>query len=236
MTKRVCSVDGCDRKHLARGFCHPHLARWRRSGDPGAANILTKVRRQGTVCAVDSCDRSRTHRDWCQTHYARHIKHGDPGSAEILHQVPRACAVDGCPNRHDNNGYCVAHAHRLRKYGSPTHIPIRKQGGDPTAWRSRTVGYMGAHNRTRRLRGNARTHACTHCGADAHDWAYDHKDPQERRELVNGYELPFSQDPAHYIPLCKPCHVVMDKRVADGSYRDRGAALLGQVHLGPRAG
>jgi hypothetical protein len=28
MANRTCSVDGCDRKHAARGMCHKHWKRW----------------------------------------------------------------------------------------------------------------------------------------------------------------------------------------------------------------
>lgn len=31
---RVCDVEGCGRKHAARGWCWPHYGRWRRHGDP----------------------------------------------------------------------------------------------------------------------------------------------------------------------------------------------------------
>jgi len=30
----MCSIDGCNLKHLARGFCQKHHSRWRRYGDP----------------------------------------------------------------------------------------------------------------------------------------------------------------------------------------------------------
>lgn len=29
----MCSVDGCDKPHIARGWCHMHYKRWRRKGD-----------------------------------------------------------------------------------------------------------------------------------------------------------------------------------------------------------
>lgn len=34
MTKRVCSVDGCDRPHRGRGFCRNHLRIFNLYGDP----------------------------------------------------------------------------------------------------------------------------------------------------------------------------------------------------------
>lgn len=35
MSKRTCSIDGCDGEHVARGWCDTHYSRWRiRRGDP----------------------------------------------------------------------------------------------------------------------------------------------------------------------------------------------------------
>lgn len=33
---RTCTVDGCDRDALARGWCRAHYNRWTRLGDPVA--------------------------------------------------------------------------------------------------------------------------------------------------------------------------------------------------------
>ena len=46
-------------------------------------------------------------------------------------------------------------------------------------------------------------------------WAYDHKDPNEKRG-VSGKdpdyqrELPYSWDIDHYVAMCVPCHKVLD--------------------------
>lgn len=34
MTKRVCSINECEKPHIARGWCFMHYQRWRRHGDP----------------------------------------------------------------------------------------------------------------------------------------------------------------------------------------------------------
>lgn len=35
MANRTCTVDGCNRKHMARGLCVSHYDRWKRDGHPG---------------------------------------------------------------------------------------------------------------------------------------------------------------------------------------------------------
>ena len=37
VTGRVCDVDGCERPHEGRGWCHMHYQRVLRTGDVGAA-------------------------------------------------------------------------------------------------------------------------------------------------------------------------------------------------------
>lgn len=34
MSERTCTIDGCERKHIARGWCHTHWKRWKTHGDP----------------------------------------------------------------------------------------------------------------------------------------------------------------------------------------------------------
>lgn len=31
---KICSISGCDKPHMGRGWCNMHLTRWRRHGDP----------------------------------------------------------------------------------------------------------------------------------------------------------------------------------------------------------
>ena len=38
MTKRTCTIDGCESKHEARGWCIKHYTRWRQHGDVDSLN------------------------------------------------------------------------------------------------------------------------------------------------------------------------------------------------------
>lgn len=45
MAKRMCSVEGCDRPAIARGWCSPHWTRWSKTGDVQAdVPIVRKLR------------------------------------------------------------------------------------------------------------------------------------------------------------------------------------------------
>lgn len=44
-TGRACSIEGCRKKHYARGWCSAHYTRWRRHGDPeGGGERIEDVR------------------------------------------------------------------------------------------------------------------------------------------------------------------------------------------------
>ena len=70
------------------------------------------------------------------------------------------------------------------------------------------VAYAGAHKRTRRIRGNARLHACDSCGGQARTWALAHGTPEARLLMEDG--LPYSLSPWDYIALCDSCHGLYD--------------------------
>lgn len=66
--QRLCEVEGCGRKHAARGYCHFHY--------------LTLVT-GGKTCKVPGCGKGRAARGYCQMHYRRMRKYGDPLSTTL---------------------------------------------------------------------------------------------------------------------------------------------------------
>lgn len=90
---RLCTVDGCTRKHFARGLCNAHYQRQNRRPaqprefkpratcpqcgkevwKPVKTECLTckRANKAAAVCAVDGCTRPAFARGMCSMHYAR---------------------------------------------------------------------------------------------------------------------------------------------------------------------
>lgn len=76
--------------------------------------------------------------------------------------------------------------------------------------RTGSTSYRTTHKRVRAARGRADSHPCTDCGGRAQEWSYDQADPHEVTEVVRGWPLAYSTDPARYEPRCIPCHRTFD--------------------------
>lgn len=83
MTKRMCSVEGCGRPHLAAGLCSQHYQRER----------FARLATFGTGrCQIEACERPVwvKAKGWCSMHYHRWQRHGDPlGGGPELGRVHR---------------------------------------------------------------------------------------------------------------------------------------------------
>lgn len=121
------------------------------------------------------------------------VKNADQFSPDRSKASGLASRCRPCDNVKSTNRYHRAHPGSRR----------RGPHGD-------VVGYYGAHGRLRRVLGSASARRCAHCDQPARDWAYDHQDPDELTAEVNGCIVPYSLDPAHYMPLCKRCHNKLD--------------------------
>lgn len=73
----TCTVTGCDRKHVARGYCDTHYKRWRRNGDPGPTTIAPKGQ-PGRLCVIDGCGKPHFGHGYCAMHHRRWRRYGDP--------------------------------------------------------------------------------------------------------------------------------------------------------------
>lgn len=157
------------------------------------------------TCSVADCDSPHAARGMCDTHYRNLRRHGTP----IAPSRPRRgrCSVDDCTKPHEAFGYCHAHYMQLRRHGDPLARTPRGADNSPS-WTGDAVGYSGAHRRLSRRLGPAAGHPCIDCGETAAHWAYDHGDSAARPSPVGA----FSTNPAHYMPMCAPCHKAFDTR------------------------
>lgn len=131
--RAVCSVEECGRKLHARTWCSTHYLRWRKTGEPGSAQLLRMAR--NPVCSVDGCKRPTHARNLCDPHYRRFASSGAVGSVQVVPSVPPAKRRDANPQwRGDAIGYDAAHVRVKAARGSAKEYACRLCGGPATEW------------------------------------------------------------------------------------------------------
>lgn len=144
---QICSVNYCESKHYAKGFCKRHYDRYRKYGDPLKISDRFKKKK----CKVPGCDNKYHAYDLCGMHYARYKAHG---SYELPEKEIKICYVKGCKKTVKSRGLCEKHYAKFRAYGDPNVVKQERHGmyGTPE--------YHSYHNMKRRCndRNNNRYH------------------------------------------------------------------------------
>ena len=73
---KTCSIEGCNDKHKAKGYCDKHRRRQKLYGDPLAGEAFKT--KQAGKCEVEGCAKEQFSRHLCEKHYRRWRVHGDP--------------------------------------------------------------------------------------------------------------------------------------------------------------
>jgi hypothetical protein len=118
---KVCSIERCGQKAIARGWCNKHWARWRNNGDPLLLRNKPKTSRNGK-CHVDGCNRDIMNLGYCATHYSRYRRHGHPQeNVPILpkNPLPDSCSIPSCQEAPLARSMCRKHWSRWRTHGDP---------------------------------------------------------------------------------------------------------------------
>jgi len=79
--KSICSIAGCDKHTLARGWCRLHYYRWYNKGDPA-------YKKPVKICAAKGCGRPSYSLGFCPAHYERFRRHGTPEGGRVSNGVP----------------------------------------------------------------------------------------------------------------------------------------------------
>lgn len=115
----ACSVGGCEKPRIARGWCVMHYSRWKRHGDP-----LVKTRpKSESPCSIEGCERERYGRmDVCNMHYKRFNRNGTYEKVK----VKKICTVGDCGSPAYGRGMCNVHWKRWYKNGTTEKVRVRK--------------------------------------------------------------------------------------------------------------
>ena len=119
MSDKICSVESCNTKVLARSWCAKHYARWRAHGD-SEYEVPVKI------CSIEGCNNKFYVRGWCIKHYQRWRAHGDP--TKTVWDVKEICHVDECERQMVARNMCAMHYKRWDAYGTPLVKGHRPRG------------------------------------------------------------------------------------------------------------
>lgn len=112
-TIKRCKIEGCNNKHVAKGYCRTHYYRYKRYGNPLEVRQIQSRNTDGS-CKIKGCERKHHAKGYCKYHHYRWKKYGDP-----LYERPKTCKIEGCSKKIDSWGMCQMHYRRLRVHGSP---------------------------------------------------------------------------------------------------------------------
>lgn len=144
----VCTIEGCDRDVVARGWCRRHYARWYTKGD-----LEARPWQRQETCTVEGCERDAESGGYCAMHRWRVRVHGEPGPAGPLSTdrpvVP--CSEDGCDRDAETRGLCRSHYKRVvnrRTTTGPIRPRMKREGKcavDGCDRDAQTRGYCQMH-------------------------------------------------------------------------------------------
>lgn len=87
MTKATCTIEYCDRKHLARGLCSGHYNRWAAAGDSFDRSPIRVTPPAGSPCTIEACTRPIYALGLCNPHWQRNHLAGSVGNKPLIHRL-----------------------------------------------------------------------------------------------------------------------------------------------------
>lgn len=112
---RGCTIGGCERPAVSRGWCATHYKRWRRTG------TTADPVRGPTTCTVEGCTAPTDARGLCHGHHQRWLRTGSVQQDIPIgrRRQPERCTVEGCDRPTKGHGLCGTHWWRRWQHGDP---------------------------------------------------------------------------------------------------------------------
>lgn len=102
----TCTIESCDRPHLAKGLCNKHYRRLRRNGDTSDKSLkgLPPIKNRG--CKVKNCKEKHDSNGYCNRHSYYIRKYGKIIPPKLTFDPGRGCSTNGCNGKHQAKGLC----------------------------------------------------------------------------------------------------------------------------------
>jgi hypothetical protein len=136
---RVCSIEGCENKAMARGWCSTHYQRWSKYGDPTITLNRPKISRHG-ICRAGECAKPITTQGYCAGHYRRVRLHGSPMAEVPLGRRTKMgefCLAENCSRKPSSRDLCSKHYDRWLNHGDVFAFAVNSRPSDHERFWSR---------------------------------------------------------------------------------------------------
>jgi hypothetical protein len=132
---KLCSVESCEKKHWARGYCQRHYYQAKRHGHITPNEEMSKIASEASkkrkdrqvvnkdkICQVEGCGLTVKAKMYCNKHLQQMWKYGRILAPEECDRSlrlikGRLCSVEGCGQPHSSKGYCGRHAKQMKDWG-----------------------------------------------------------------------------------------------------------------------
>ena len=203
---RICEVDGCVKKHYAKGCCYSHYAKLKFNQVASLKKRLSDPSR--VKCSVGGCDKPYYARGLCQNHHSIFLRTGDTISQRERNRENRCC-VKWCNKKAIvDGGMCSHHIKKIKKYGVllKNYRAISHTGANNYNWKGGCASYKN-HSEFKRQRLKvlkASKGLCVKCGEKA--TSVHHIDKSKHNHKIE-----------NLLPLCSKCHWVFHTGVSKGT-------------------
>ena len=126
--QRTCSVPGCTRSYMAKGYCQKHYDQMRNYGYIKPEPDPKAIER----CAVNGCNQPVVDEEkYCSKHLNQ-LQNYNQIISEVGRSKKKLCKVPGCTNPAHARGYCNTHYGQLWRSGkiSPELRPRRRSADE----------------------------------------------------------------------------------------------------------
>jgi hypothetical protein len=183
--RRICSVEGCGRIHVAKGFCRSHYQRFVPKTDRRIKRTPDELR----YCRVTGCDRPYYAKGYCHTHHVRALR-------GTINKGEKLCAVLDCSSRSfKDSPFCNIHKTRWETAMGVNIASAGNKGERNWRWNGGTSYYPNHYTMKalRKIKVRETGGRCELCGAEGRH--LHHKDGSKDKHSLENFTF-----------LCIKCH------------------------------